>query len=58
MQSPDTPPTEVEPSFRKVSLPPANYVCFSPLISGLERYGHKSTPSMEMGGRIVYIQTP
>ena len=39
---PDTPPkpAEAEPSFRKVSLPPA----FSPLTSGLESFDHKSTP--------------
>ena len=38
-------PTETEPSLRKVSLPLQNYVCFSPLTSGLESFGHKSTPS-------------
>jgi len=38
-------PTEVEPSFRKVSLLPANYVFFSSLTSGLESFGHKCTPS-------------
>ena len=36
---------EFEPSFRKVSLLPANYVCFSPLTSGLESFGHKFTHS-------------
>ena len=29
-------PTEAMPSFRKVSLPPAKYVYFSPLTSGLD----------------------
>jgi len=38
-------PAEVEPSFRKVSLLLQNYVCFSPLTSELESFGHKSTPS-------------
>jgi len=56
---PDTPtkPAEAEPSFRKVSLPLQNYVCFSPLTSGLRSFGHKSTvayysilASMKMGG--------
>jgi len=40
-------PAEAEPSFRKVSLPPENYACFSPLTSGLESFGHKSTPWIE-----------
>jgi len=34
-----------EPGFRKVSLPLQSYICFSPLTSGLESFGHKSTPS-------------
>jgi len=29
----------------KVTLPLQNYVCFSPLTSGLESFGHKSTSS-------------
>ena len=38
--------TEAEPSFRKVSLPPAKLrIRFSPLTSGLESFGHKSTAS-------------
>jgi len=36
-------PAEAEPSFRKVSLPPANNACFSLLNSGLGSFGHKST---------------
>ena len=44
---PDTPtkPIEAEPSFRKVSLPPAKLCMLSLLTSGLESFGHKSTPS-------------
>jgi len=38
-------PAEAEPSFRKVSLPLQNYVCFSSLTSRLESFDHKSTPS-------------
>jgi len=38
-------PAEAEPSFRKVSLLPAKLSMLSPLISGLESFGHKSTPS-------------
>jgi len=34
-------PTEAEPSFRKVSL---SHVCFFPLTSRLESFGHKCTP--------------
>jgi len=37
---PDT-PTQAEPSYRKVSLPLQNYVCFSLLTCMLESYGHK-----------------
>jgi len=46
-KNPDTPTKtiEAEPSFRKVTPPPANYACFSPLTSGLESFGHKSTHS-------------
>ena len=38
-------PAEAKPSFRKVSYPLQNYIRFSPLTSGLESFGHKSTPS-------------
>jgi len=38
-------PSEVEPSFRKVCLPPAKLHILSPLTSGLDSFGHKSTPS-------------
>ena len=37
--------TEAELSFRKVSLPPAKLCMLSLLTSGLESFGHKSTPS-------------
>jgi len=39
-------PAEIEPSFRIVSLPPANYICFSPLTSGLESSGHMQIYSL------------
>ena len=39
-------PAEAEPSFRKVSLPPAKLcMLLLWLTSGLESFGHKSTPS-------------
>ena len=38
-------PAEAKPSFGKVSVPPAKLRMFSPLTSGLESFGHKSTPS-------------
>jgi len=38
-------PTEIKPSFRKVSLHPAKLHVFPLLTSGLESFGHKSTPS-------------
>ena len=38
-------PAEFEPNFRKVRLLPAKLHVLSPLTSGLESFGHKSTPS-------------
>jgi len=38
-------PLKSSPDSGKLSYPLQNYVCFSPLTSGLESFGHKSTPS-------------
>ena len=38
-------PAEGEPSSERSAYPLQNYVCFSPLTSGLESFGFKSTPS-------------
>jgi len=38
-------PTEAEPISERPAYLLQNYVCFSPLTSGLEGFGHKSTPS-------------
>jgi len=35
---------EAELSFRRSAYPLDNYICFSLLTSGLESFGHKSTP--------------
>jgi len=41
-------PTEAEPSFRKSAYSLKYYACFSPLTSGLESFGNKSTPSDQL----------
>jgi len=38
-------PAEAKPSFRKVIPPPAKLRMLFQLTSGLESFGHKSTPS-------------
>jgi len=38
-------PAEVEPGSERSAYPLQNYVCFSLLTSGLDSFGHKSTPS-------------
>jgi len=42
---PDSPTQTDRAQFGKVTYPLQNYACFSPLTSGLESFGHKSTPS-------------
>ena len=38
-------PLKPSPVSERSAYPLQNYVCFSPLTSGLESFGHKSTPS-------------
>ena len=38
-------PLKSSPVSERSAYPLQNYVCFSPLTSGLESFGHKSTPS-------------
>ena len=38
-------PLKPSPVSERSAYPLQNYICFSPLTSGLESFGHKSTPS-------------
>ena len=38
-------PLKLSPVSERSAYPLQNYACFSPLTSGLESFGHKSTPS-------------